>query len=120
MFHILFTTEDVDLLWIKAENFGRLMQLIKENFSTIKINQEIIQVLTLAPVNWTIKKVANFFMLQQSMLLVKLEVLFREKGLLAVPDKKMEKTYLKMQLIWLKYSMVMMHFLNKCLEKRLY
>ena len=37
------------------------MQLIKENFSTIKINQEIIQVLTLAPVNWTIKKVANFF-----------------------------------------------------------
>ena len=37
------------------------MQLIKGNCSTIKTNQEIIQVLTLAPVNWTIKKVANFF-----------------------------------------------------------
>ena len=54
------TTEDVDL-WIKAENFDRLMQLIKEKLSTIKTNREIIQVLTLAPETWSIKKVANFF-----------------------------------------------------------
>ena len=55
------TTEDVDLLRIKAENFDRLMQLIKEKLSTIKTNREIIQVLTLAPETWSIKKVANFF-----------------------------------------------------------
>ena len=50
------TTEDVDLLRIKAENFDRLMQLIKEKLSTIKTNREIIQVLTLAPETWSIKK----------------------------------------------------------------
>ena len=33
------TTEDVDLLWIKVENFDRLMQLIKEKLSTIKTNR---------------------------------------------------------------------------------
>ena len=41
------TTEDVDLLSIKVENFNRLMELIKEKLSTIKT--EIIQVLNLAP-----------------------------------------------------------------------
>ena len=50
------TTEDVDLLRTKAENFDRLMQLIKEKLSTIKTNREIIQVLTLAPETWSIKK----------------------------------------------------------------
>ena len=55
------TTEDVDLLQIKAENFDRLLQLIKEKLSKIKTNREIIQVLTLAPETWSIKKVENFF-----------------------------------------------------------
>ena len=68
------TTEDVDLLRIKAENFDRLMQLIKEKLSTKQTNREIIQLLTLAPETWSIKKVAK------SMLLVKLKVLFRKKG----------------------------------------
>ena len=35
--------------------------LIKEKLSTIKTSREIIQVLTLAPKTWSIKKVANFF-----------------------------------------------------------
>ena len=35
------TTEDIDLLQIKAENFDRFMQLIKEKLSTIKTNREI-------------------------------------------------------------------------------
>ena len=55
------TTEDVDLLQMKTENFDRLMQLIKEKLSTKNTNREIIQVLTLAPETWSIKKVANFF-----------------------------------------------------------
>ena len=50
------TTEDVNLLQIKAENFDKLMQLIKEKLSTIKMNREIIQVLTLATETWSIKK----------------------------------------------------------------
>ena len=54
------TTENVDLLRIKAENFDRLMQQIKEKLSTIKTNREIIQVPTLAPETWSVKKVANF------------------------------------------------------------
>ena len=64
-----YTTEDVDLLRIKAENFDSLMQLIKEKLSTIKTKREIIQVLNLAPETWSV-----------NMLLVKLEVLFRKKG----------------------------------------
>ena len=35
--------KDVDLLQMKAENFDRLMKLIKDNLSIIKTNREIIQ-----------------------------------------------------------------------------
>ena len=107
------TTEDVDLLRIKAENFDRLMQLIKEKLSTIKTNREIIQVLTLAPETWSIKKVANFFNAT--------EYAVRKKGSwLYLTKRKREKTYLNIQLIWLKNSMKMMTFLKKCLEKKDY
>ena len=52
------------------------------------------------------------------MLLVKLKV-SQEKGTLALPDKKKtEKTYLNLQLIWLKHSMKTMNFLDKCLKKK--
>ena len=112
------TTEHVDLLQIKAENFDRLMQLIKEKFSTKKTNREIIKVLTLAPETWSIKKVANFFNVPEYAAR-KARSLFQEKGILALPDKKREKTYLKIQLIWLKHSMKTMNFLNKCLEKKI-
>ena len=84
------TTEDVDLLRIKAENFDRLMQLIKEKLSTIKTNREIIQVLTLAPETWSIKKVANFFNVTEYAA-CKARSLVQEKGILALPDKKIEK-----------------------------
>ena len=107
------TTEDVDLLQIKAKNFDRLMQLIKENLSTIKTNREIIQILTLAPVTWSIKKVANLFNATEYAPR-KAGSLVQEKGILALPDKKGKK--LKIQLIWLKYSMKVMNFLNKWLE----
>ena len=53
-------TEDVNLLLIKAENFDRLMQLIKEKLSTIKTNREIIQVLTLALETWSFKNSSKF------------------------------------------------------------
>ena len=55
------------------------------------------------------------------MLLGKLEVLFRKKGSwLYLTKRKREKTYLNIQLIWLKHSMKMMTFLKKCLEKKDY
>ena len=111
------TTEDVDLSQIKTENFDRLMQLIKEKLSTIKTNREIIQVLTLAPETWSIKKVANFFNVTEYPA-CKARSLVQEKGILALPDKKMEKTYLKLQLIWFKHSMKLMNFPNKCLGKK--
>ena len=75
-----YTTEDVDLLRIKAENFDSLMQLIKEKLSTIKTKREIIQVLNLAPETWSVKYVAR-----------KARSLVQEKGALALPDKKREK-----------------------------
>ena len=81
------TTEDVDLLQIKAENFDRLTQLIKEKLSTIKTNREIIQVLTLAPETWSIKKVENFFNVTECGAR-KARSLVQEKGILALPDKK--------------------------------
>ena len=84
------TTEDVDLLRIKAENFDRLMQLIKEKLSTIKTNREIIQVLTLAPETWSIKKVANFFNVTEYAAR-KARSLVQERGILVLPDKKGKK-----------------------------
>ena len=84
------TTEDVDLLRIKAENFDRLMQLIKEKLSTIKTNREIILVLTLAPETWSIKKVANFFNVTEYAA-CKARSFVQEKGILALPDQKKKK-----------------------------
>ena len=75
-----YTTEDVDLLRIKAENFDSLMQLIKEKLSTIKTKREIIQVLNLAPETWSVNYVAR-----------KARSLVQKKGALALPDKKREK-----------------------------
>ena len=75
-----YTTEDVDLLRIKAENFDSLMQLIKEKLSTIKTKREIIQVLNLAPETWSVKYVAR-----------KARSLVQKKGALALPDKQREK-----------------------------
>ena len=112
------TTEDVDLLRIKAENLDRLMQLIKEKLSTIKTNRVIIQVLTLAPEIWSIRKVANFFNVTE-FAARKARGHVQEEGILALPDKKREKTYLKIQLIWLKHSMKMMTFIDKCQEKKI-
>ena len=63
------------------------MQLIKEKLSTIKTNREIIQVLTLAPETWSIKKVANFFNATEYAAR-KARSLVQEKGILALPDKK--------------------------------
>ena len=49
----------------------------------------------------------------------KVRSLVQEKGIVALLNKKREKTYLKVQLIWLKHSMKMMNFLEKCLEKKI-
>ena len=84
------TTKDVDLLWIKAENFDRLMQLIKEKLSTIKTNREIIQILTLAPETWSVRKVANFFNVTEYAA-HEARTLFQQKRILALPDKKGKK-----------------------------
>ena len=94
------------------------MQLIKEKLSTIKTNREIIQVLTLAPETWSIKKVANFFNVTEYAA-HKARSLVQGKGILALPDKKRENIYLKIQLIWLKHSMKTINFLGKCLEKKM-
>ena len=82
------TVEDVDLQWIKAKAFDRLMQLIKENLPTIKTNREIIQVLTLAPETWSIKKVANFFNVTECAAR-KARRLVQEKGILTKKGKKL-------------------------------
>ena len=83
-------TEDVDLLQDKAENFDRLMELIKEKISTITGNREIIQVLTLAPLSWSIKKVAEFFNVTEYAAR-KARRITKEKGILALPERKSGK-----------------------------
>ena len=86
------TTEDVDLLWIKAEYFHGLMQLIKK-LSTIKTNREIIQVLvTLAPCHLS----SNFFNVAEYAAR-KPRSLVQEKRIFALPEKK---TDLRIKLIW--------------------
>ena len=74
----------------QAENFDRLMQLTKKKLSTIKTNRKIIQVLTLAPETWSIKKVANFFNVTEYVAR-KATSLVHDKGNLALPDKKKGK-----------------------------
>ena len=108
--------EDVDLLRIKEVNSDRLMQLIKDRLSTTKTNKEIIQVLTLAPETWSIKNVVNFCNVTEYTACKALS-LVQKKGVLVFPDKKRGKTFLKIQLIWLKHFIKTMNFLNKCLEK---
>ena len=66
------------------------MQLIKEKLSTIKTNREIIQVPTLAPETWSVKKVANFISVTEYAA-GKVKSLAQEKGTLALPDKKKRK-----------------------------
>ena len=66
------------------------MQLIKEKLSTIKTNREIIQVPTLAPETWSVKKVANFISVTEYAA-GKAKCLAQEKGTLALPDKKKRK-----------------------------
>ena len=66
------------------------MQLIKEKLSTIKTNREIIQVPTLAPETWSVKKVANFISVTEYAA-GKAKSLAQEKGTLALPDKKKRK-----------------------------
>ena len=44
--------------------------------------------------------------------------LVQEKGILVLPDNKKGK-HLKIKLIWLKYSMKMLNFLNKWLENKI-
>ena len=58
------------------------MQLIKEKLSTKKTNREIIQVLTLAPETWSIKKVANFFSVTKYAAAYKAKSLVQEKRIL--------------------------------------
>ena len=74
----------------QAENFDRLMQLTKKKLSTIKTNRKIIQVLTLAPETWSIKKAANFFNVTEYVAR-KATSLVHDKGNLALPDKKKGK-----------------------------
>ena len=85
------TSEDVDLLKYKAENFDRLMQLIKEKISSLKSTKDIIQVLTLTPTDWSIKKVADFFNVSEYAIRQARNI-FKEKGILALPDSKKGKS----------------------------
>ena len=71
---------------------------------------------TLAPE--TIKIVTNFFNVTEYAAR-KARNIVQKKGILTLPDKKRRKTYLKIKLIWLKHSMKMMNFLDKCLEKKI-
>ena len=82
-------------------------------------NREIVQVLTVAPETWSIKKVANLFNFIEYAA-HKARNLIQEKGILALGDKKRgKKIDLKVQFIWLKHSMKMVNFLNKFLEKKI-
>ena len=81
------------------------MQLIKEKLSIIKTNREIIQVLTLAPETSSIKKVANFLMLEYAA--CKARSLVQEKSQDTI------------NLVKAFYDMKTMDFLDKSLEKKI-
>ena len=72
----------------KARNFGRLMNLMKEKLAgkSLKVYQKI-QILTLAPKDWSREKVASFFSCSEYQVR-EARALVKEKGILAIPEAK--------------------------------
>ena len=72
----------------KARNFDRLMSLLKEKTSDKATpTREKIQILTMAPPDWSRKEVAKFFEVSEYSV-QEARKLAAEKGLLALPDTK--------------------------------
>ena len=74
---------------IKARDLDALTEQIKEKLATASFQQKV-QLLTLAPESWTIKYAAEYFQVSEY-LVKRAQELKKQKGILAMPDKKKGK-----------------------------
>jgi len=71
----------------KAINFDKMMDLLAEKVKTLSTKSSKMQILTLAPQNWTIQGTAQFFNVSEY-LVRSARKLANQKGILALPDPK--------------------------------
>lgn len=74
----------------KANDMDRLVELVKEKLETPVTHREQIQLLTLAPMSWSRKKVAEEFKVSEYTVRKSRELL-KEKGIIALPDPRKGK-----------------------------
>ena len=79
-------TEIID----KAQQFDRLMELVKDKISNTLNTPDKIQLLTLAPLTWTIPHTMSYFSVSEYAV-KEARKLLQQKGILAKPDKKTGK-----------------------------
>lgn len=74
----------------KANDLDRLVEMIKEKLETPVTRREKIQLLTLAPISWSRKKVAEEFSVAEYTVR-KARELLKEEGIIALPDPRKGK-----------------------------
>ena len=83
------STPDKEVLE-KAEHFDTFIRLLKDKIHTSS-SKDIIQLLTLAPATWSIERVSEVFGVTKHKV-IQSKAVFKEQGLLGVPQKKQGKT----------------------------
>lgn len=73
----------------KAKDFDELMQALAEKVKSLKDRRLKMQILTLVPSSWSMKKTEEFFKVSNYMVRAARK-LVQEKGILALPDKKVD------------------------------
>ena len=82
--------ETVDDFKEKAEQFDKLLNLIKQKVLSSKSIQKKIHVLTLCPVDWSVNKASKYFGVSKY-IIRKSKALVKEKGILSNPEPKKGK-----------------------------
>ena len=86
--------EEETILRSKADEFDRLMSLLKDKVKQTEKPSEKIKLLTLVPETWTKIKIINEFSVTDYMVRTSRK-LFREKGILSTPESKKGNTISK-------------------------
>ena len=75
----------------KAKHFDKMIELPVAKVKMLKSNKIKIQILTLAPIDWSHKKVIEVFSVSEHMI-CKAYKLCLERGILTVPEPKKKKS----------------------------
>ena len=106
---------------IKARDLDALTEQIKDKLATVSFKQKV-QLLKLAPESWTIKYAAEYFQVSEYLVkrarVKRAQELKKQKGILAMPDKKKGKVMSGDIINQVAAFMTMMNIPVYCLTKR--